>query len=117
MADKNMPHLGKLLSETLYEKRLSRADLAHKIGKHQNTVAGYIEEPSLQARILWDVSNALQVDFFDYLSKALNLNDSKQVNWQEVTNLKSQEIEQLQLKIKDLEKEVAIYREIALNRK
>jgi hypothetical protein len=114
-----MPHLGNLVDNKIYQSHNTRPSIAKKIGKSHLTVFGYTKEPSLHARILWDLSKALNFDFFEHLSMCLNLNNSavskNAANTQAVT--KSMQITQLEDKIKDLEKELAIYKEIVMNKK
>jgi hypothetical protein len=77
MEQNNMPHLGGLINRKIYEKRHTRLSVGKLLGKHQMTVKGYTQEASVQARILWDLSKALNYDFFEHLSNALDLNKKK----------------------------------------
>jgi hypothetical protein len=113
-----MPHLGQLMDSKIYETRNTRASIGKLIGKSHITVFGYTEEPSLHARILWDLSKALDFDFFEHLSICLNLNNSVQSKNEENQKnfTKADQITVLEEKVKDLEKELAIYKEIVLKR-
>ena len=107
-----MPHLGRLLDEKLKAAKLTRDDVGKRIGKKGVTVYGYLEEPSLHARILWELSKALNFDFFEYLSQCLHQGASATDKLNDATT----QITQLQNRIADLEKELAIYKEIVLKR-
>jgi hypothetical protein len=112
MEQNNMPHLGGLINKKIYEKRHTRLSVGKLLGKHQMTVKGYTQEPSVQARILWDLSKALNYDFFEHLSNSLDLNNKKIGAPTSEVLTKSQQIQHLESKVADLEKELAIYKEI-----
>ncbi len=111
---KAMPHLGDFVRSLTYKKGHTGSSLAKLIGKSHNTVTGYSTEPSLHARILWDISQALDYDIFEYLSNELNLNGAtdKAIDAAEKVKTKQQRIEELELLVRDLQKEVAIYKDL-----
>lgn len=117
--NKSMPHLGSFVDKKIYETHNTRASVGKLIGKSHLTVYGYTKEPSLHSRILWDLSKALNFDFFEYLSNSLDLNGGlpKMVDEHSSVLSKQQYIAVLEEKIKDLQKELAIYKEIVLNKK
>jgi archaellum component FlaC len=102
---KEMPHLGSFVQRLTYKMGLTATSLAIEIDKKQNTVIGYSKQTSLHAKTLWDISKALNYDIFEYLSIELNLNGDS-------TKTKSKIIEELELQVKDLKKEVAIYKDL-----
>ena len=110
---KQMPHLGDFVRNLTYQKGLSGAGLGKSIGKSPNTVTGYSNEPSLHARILWDISQALNYDIFEYLSNALNLSEDTEKST-DTTNVKTkqQKIKELELLVSDLQKENTIYKNL-----
>ncbi len=113
MASKNtMPHLGGLINAKIQEKHLTRDAVGKSIGKKGITVYGYTLESSVQARILWEMSKALDFDFFEHLSKCLHNGASATDKF----NNAQEQIAQLQSRITDLEKEVAIYKAIVLKK-
>lgn len=114
-----MPHLGNLVDKKIYETRNTRASVGKLIGKSHLTVYGYTKEPSLHSRILWDLSKALNFDFFEYLSNSLDLNGAllKKADENKSMLSKQEYIATLEEKVKDLQKELAIYKEIVLNKK
>jgi transcriptional regulator with XRE-family HTH domain len=110
---KQMPHLGDFVRNLTYKKGESGASLGKAIGKSPNTVTGYSNEPSLHARILWDISQALNYDIFEYLSNALNLGDGTENNAATTpVKTKQQKIEELELQVSDLQKENTIYKNL-----
>ncbi len=109
-----MPHLGNYLDELLTKKRVTKAELARAIGKSAVTVGGYIGEASLQTRIIWDISNAIGHDILGELSDILNING--QNNNLQAHSTKDEQIAALKMKVQDLEKEVAIYKGLLLQK-
>jgi hypothetical protein len=107
---KQMPHLGSMIDSLMYKKGFNRASLAREINKSPITVYGYTSEPSLHARILWDISQALHYDIFEHLSNNLDLENTTTDGIQPKT--KKQKIEELELQVRDLQKEVAIYKDL-----
>lgn len=64
-------HLGNLLSEKIKEKRLSKKAVERSIGRSNNAVKRLMGRPSIQAYLLWELSIALEYDFFAEISRAL----------------------------------------------
>ena len=64
-------HLGKLLSEKIKEERLSKSEVARKINRPPTAIKPLLSRPSMQAYLLWELSIALEYDFFSALSAAL----------------------------------------------
>jgi transcriptional regulator with XRE-family HTH domain len=110
---KQMPHLGNFIRNLTYKQGYTGASLGNAIGKSPNTVTGYSNQPSLHARILWDISQALNFDVFEYLSNALNLNNTVEKNTA-APNIKTkqQKIEELELLVRDLQIENTIYKNL-----
>ena len=118
MTQNKMPHLGNLVDQKIYETHNTRVSIGNLIGKSHLTVYGYTKEASLHSRILWDLSQALNFDFFEHLSKCLNLNgkfDDENID-KEKTISKDTTIANLQQQVSDLQKELAIYKEIVFNK-
>lgn len=91
------PHLGEMVMKVMQEKRISQAEVARKIGVGQSTVAHYLRQPSLQFGTLWKFCIALQYDFLaDFQKLYPNTMPPKDTTEQQ--------------KIKELEKEIAIYK-------
>ena len=88
------PHLGEMVKNVMQEKRISQAEVARKLGVGSSTVAHYLRQPSLHFGTLWKLCIALQYDFladFQRLYPATMPSNEQQ-------------------KIKELEKEIAIYK-------
>ncbi len=118
MTQKKMPHLGSLMDQKIYETHNTRNSIGKLIGKSHLTVFGYTKEASLQCRILWDLSQALNFDFFEHLSKCLDLNgkfEDENINTEKNIS-KDTAIANLQQEISDLQKELAIYKEIVFKK-
>jgi len=64
-------HIGKLLSEKIKEKKLNRTEIARSINRAHTAIKPLFNRPSIQAYFLWELSIALQYDFFSVLSDAL----------------------------------------------
>lgn len=89
-----LPHLGEMVKNVMQEKRISQAEVARKLGVGSSTVAHYLRQPSLHFGTLWKLCIALQHDFlaeFQRLYPATMPSNEQQ-------------------KIKELEKEIAIYK-------
>lgn len=98
------PSIGKLLSEILVKKRISKLELAQRMGISHNSVANYLKQPSLQLGIIWNISFALK---YDILSEII---DSYPRDFPLNKNTKlMKELQEKDNKIKELEKEIEIY--------
>lgn len=112
-----MPHLGNYLDELLIKKRVTKAELARSINKNAVTVGGYIREASLHTRIIWDISKALDHNILSDLSDKLNLNiNGTAADLKGKTSTKDEQIASLKMQVQDLEKEVAIYKGLLLQK-
>jgi len=110
MATKNkMPHLGQVLQQQIDAAKTTRASIGRLMGKSGVSMQAYTQQTSLQSRILWDLSKALDFDFFEYLSNQLNLKGKPTSVALAETNV---QVAVLSERVKDLEKELAIYKEI-----
>ena len=102
-----MPHIGTIVKENLDKSRYNQSQIARLIGTTAIGVGRYTKEKSLQCYILWNLSKVFQVNLFEPIGQALNLPVD--------TNISPNEL-LLQQRVADLEKELAIYKEIALSR-
>lgn len=93
-----LPHLGEMVKNVMQEKRISQAEVARKLGVGSSTVAHYLRQPSLHFGTLWKLCIALQHDFLaDFQKHYPNTMPPKDTTAE-------------QQKIKELEKEIAIYK-------
>lgn len=94
------PHIGQLVWKVMCEKKISKAEAARLMNVSPSSIANYLCQPSLQFGILWKLCVVLKYDFLSDLQQYYppNLPADNGVR------LKTEE------KIKDLEKEIAIYK-------
>lgn len=64
-------HNGNMLAEYFTEHSVNRAALARQLGVAPTTILKYLKSESLQFRILWNISIALNYNFIAELSKEL----------------------------------------------
>lgn len=102
------PHIGNMLSTILERRRLPKAWLARQLDVTGPGVLRYTEHPSIQVGILWKAGIALEHNFFEELSEQFPYRNVAQ----EDASKESEEIAALKSHISDLEKELAIYKEI-----
>jgi hypothetical protein len=65
-------HLGNLLNEKIKEQHLTKSELGRKIKRPRSAIKPLLNRPSMQAYLLWELSIALEYDFFAHLSQALS---------------------------------------------
>lgn len=84
-------HLGNLLSEKIKDQRLTKSAVARKINRPPSAIKPLLNRPSMQAYLLWELSIALEYDFFAHLSQALLTNHPhiKSANTQDTTTIAS----------------------------
>jgi plasmid maintenance system antidote protein VapI len=100
----DMPHCGKLIEQIMQEKRFTKSNVANGLHISPISINRYIEQHSLQTGIVWKVGKVLGVNMLDTIAKAHPIAVS--------TNNELL----LQQRIADLEKELAIYKEIVARR-
>lgn len=103
----NTIDISKLLGEYFSKKRIRKAALARKMNKNQNYIMHLQKRPSIQTQSLWELSHALEHNFFQDV--ALMLPGSYTTSLPE-NDVKDNTITQLQEEIKILkaEKEVLL---------
>lgn len=65
------PHIGNMLKNFYVERKVNKAGLARAIVKDKSTVQTYETRSSLPCRVLWDISIAVQHNFFADLAAQL----------------------------------------------
>jgi hypothetical protein len=100
----DMPHCGKLIEQIMQEKRFTKSNVANGLNISPISINRYIEQHSLQTGIVWKVGKVLGVNLLDTLAKAHPI--AAPTNNELI----------LQQRIADLEKELAIYKEIVKGR-
>lgn len=94
------PHLGNMIAEVMREKRLTKSYIARKMNISPSTMAKYLQNPSIQFGILWRLCLAIEYDFLSVLKSYYP------------ASIRKEEPTEAYEKIKDLEKEIAIYKNI-----
>lgn len=62
--ESNAPNIGNMLGMYFKKRDINKSSLGRKLGLKRSTVTNYEERSSLQARIIWDLSEALEHNFF-----------------------------------------------------
>jgi plasmid maintenance system antidote protein VapI len=65
-------HVGNMLKKLLHRKRITHAVLARRMGRNQSTVRNMVQGNTLQTYVLWELSVALNHNFFSDLAAQLN---------------------------------------------
>ena len=102
-----LPHLGTFIKNKIDEQKISYAEVSRLLGVKQPTINGYFFQDTLQTRIIWKLSHALQYNLFADIISFLpeNIQNSNTITSQKIILAQQQEIN-------DLKKEIAIYKEI-----
>lgn len=109
-------HIGELIAKVLYEKHISRAELARRLKiKSQYIKPGILEKPSLQTDVVQRINTALECNLFEYFidpsERGITIKDCdssqiaghdfyNQSDINEIVNLKKQ-IELLEARLRD----------------
>jgi len=99
------PNVGKLVRKAMLEKGMSKAELARRMGISPTSINGYLDHPSLQLGIIWNLGIALQHDFLLEIANSYPAGFALNQN----SNIIKELTEKTQ-KIIDLEKEIEIYK-------
>jgi len=95
-----MPHNGELLMQQMKEKHYSQSDLARALNTQLVTIYRMVKRQSIGTDYLWKLGELMNVNFFSILAQSHPAN-----------TLTPKEIE-LEKQVSDLQKEVAIYKEL-----
>ncbi len=98
-----MPHIGSIVKENIEKSRYNQAQIGRFLNISAVGVSRYTAEKSLQCYILWNLSKVFQVNLFEPIGQALALPTQNVISPNELL---------LQQRVIDLEKELAIYKEI-----
>ena len=104
-----LPNVGNMLKNYYHSKRVNKAALARKINRTSTTVQKFDTRRSLQCNVLWDISVALQHNFFADI--AAQLPQSYTTNLPE-TNNPAHRIAQLEEENKTLAGHLELLKEI-----
>ena len=109
--ENKLPHMGTLIKNKIDEQKISYAEVCRRMNITQPTINGYFIQDTLQTRIIWKLSQAIDYNLFTDIIKLLpeELQNSNKTSFQETIRSQQKEIE-------DLKKEIAIYKEILIKK-
>jgi hypothetical protein len=103
MDDNTMPHNGRILKEFVEQSGLSPTKVFSRMNTDRNTLAGYYNSNSMQMRILWNASNAIQHNIIAEIGSRLSIPFAtpKEIELQQKleTALKELELVQIELNV------------------
>jgi hypothetical protein len=97
-------HTGELLWQKMKEQKIAKTTLAAKTGRADSAIFPILKRPSVQAYVLWEISEAMGYNFFHEIAEALDeqtkytLANGKKKEKQKITELE-QENEKLKLEV------------------
>jgi len=100
-------HIGRMVQQEMEAQKISGAEMARRMGVTGPTMAAYLKRPSIQAGILWKLGLALEYNFFAEMAQQFPAEMSKKV-----TAPLQLKLDEKDLRIADLEKEIAIYKNV-----
>lgn len=116
-----LPHNGRLLQDYFLKNEINLSKLARKIGRTAPSVYHYVDSPSLQMSILWNISLALKHNFILEIGSSLPIDFPTPgvINLQAQLDEKQKQIETLKVEkasverqVEDLNIELAVYKSI-----
>lgn len=110
-AGQQYPHMGKLLYKAILHSGKSQAGVSRELGIAQTGLSRYFQQPSLQAGILWKAGLVIRHNFFSELAEAFPASAHKTPTAHDAV------LAARDARIAELEKELAIYKEIVMGRK
>jgi transcriptional regulator with XRE-family HTH domain len=63
-----VPHNGQLVKQILETRKVTKSELARKLGVSAGGVNAYLRQPTLHAALLWKIGLILEHDFFTDLA-------------------------------------------------
>jgi transposase len=111
--DHPYPHMGAMMQKHIQEKGMIHAVIARKLDIAQTGMSRYLQQPSLQAGILWKMGLVIGHNFFTELGRSfpIILPDLKQ---EEADRSMAAQLAAKDQRIVELEKELAIYKSIVM---
>ena len=100
-------NIGELLQKVINERKLQKSAIARKIDRANGAVNPLLRRPSMQTYLLWEISEAIEYNFFHEIAQALDEKTNFTLangNEQAVQKLaeKDKEIEKLKLEVEIL---------------
>jgi hypothetical protein len=98
-----MPHIGSIIKTNVEKSKQRHSELGRILQISPISISRYMQQKSLQCYTVWNLSKVLQVNMFETIGNELGIEKPTAINANEVL---------LQQRIIDLEKELAIYKDI-----
>lgn len=107
-----LPHMGELIKKRILEKKISFSEVARRIKVSQPTISNYFHQSSLQTKVLFNISIAIEHNLFADIMQYLpqNIQNANNTTFHDT-------IIQQQEQIEELSKEINIYKQILNNNK
>lgn len=101
------PHIGDLVRKRMELQHLTIAEMARRLNVADTGFAAYLKRPSIQYGILWKIGLAMEYNFFGDIAMQfpVEYTDKNAGAMQAFIKEKDE-------RIKDLEKEISIYKDI-----
>ena len=100
-------HIGNLVHWEIKQQNLKKKDVADRLGIIPTTLNQYFKQSSLQTKILWRLSRAVQFNFLMYLGQKLDVDFETEKEKALQEQLKEREEEILSLKT-----QIGVYKQI-----
>lgn len=107
---KPMSNLGNILKSHLEENKMTPTALGVLLNRSSSSVAKYLKQESFQTQILWNISHALQYNFFADLAAQLPDHFAQQ------PNAHSQKMQALATENELLKRDVALLQKVLASR-
>ncbi|MBM6500592.1 hypothetical protein [Flavobacterium macrobrachii] len=107
-----LPHMGELIKKRIIEKKISFSEVARRMKVSQPTISNYFHQSSLQTKVLFNISIAIEHNLFADIMQYLpqNIQNANNTTFHDT-------IIQQQEQIAELSKEINIYKQILNNNK
>ncbi|MBN2766022.1 MAG: hypothetical protein JXR27_06575 [Paludibacteraceae bacterium] len=114
---KPMPHNGKLIESYALSRNFNRAELSRALSRNVNTVYRYAGSPSLQMRIMWNLSILMKHNFIGDLANKLEIDfeTPKEIELKERLQKLEYEIQEMERTILSKDAEIEGYRTVMKN--
>ena len=107
-----LPHMGELIKKRIIEKKISFAKETQRIKVSPQTINSYFHQSTLQTKVLFNISIAIEHNLFADIMQYLpqNIQNANNTTFHDT-------IIQQQEQIEELSKEINIYKQILNNNK
>ena len=107
-----LPHMGELIKKRIIEKKISFSEVARRMKVSQPTISNYFHQSSLQTKVLFNISIAIEHNLFADIMQYLpqNIQNANNTTFHDTIIQKQEQID-------ELSKEINIYKQILNNNK